>query len=104
MLRRHLFLAIGVFSLSLFFLVAGLDRAGKTGAAETLAVPMRVLIVPIWLVWTVIAMAQVAVLGPYGVPPPAASIVWGVAMIAGLAPYALIDYLIERLRRARTRR
>ena len=102
-LRRHLFLCVGIISLSLFFLVAGLDRAGKAGMAEALAVPMRVLIVPIYLVWMLITMAQVAVAGPHGLPQPIAIIVWGFSMVAGLAPYALVDYILDR-RRTGTRK
>ncbi len=103
-LRRHLFLLIGLLSLALFFLVAGLDRAGKTGAVQTLAGPMRVLIVPIYLVWMLIAIAQVAVAGPQGLPQPLATLVWAFSMVAGLAPYALVDYVIHRFRRAGTRK
>jgi hypothetical protein len=99
-LRRHLFLLIGVLSLSLFFLVAALDRAGKAGVAQALAGPMRVLIVPIYLVWMLITIAHVAVAGPQ----PFATIVWVFSMVAGLAPYALVDYIIDRLRRARPRK
>ena len=106
-LRRHLFLLIGVLSLSLFFLVAGLDRVGEIGIARTLAGPMRVLIVPIYLVWMLIAMAVVAVAGPQGLqglPQPFSMIVWGLSMFAGLAPYALVDYILHRLRRPGSRR
>jgi hypothetical protein len=103
-LRRHLFLLIGVLSLSLIFLVAALDRAGKAGVAQALAGPMRVLIVPIYLVWMLITIAHVAVAGPHGLPQPFATIVWAFSMVAGLAPYALVDYIIDRLRRARPRK
>jgi hypothetical protein len=103
-LRRHLFLFIGVLSLSLFFLVALFDRAGKIGIAQALAGPMRVLIVPIYLVWMLIAMAQVAFAGPHGLPQPLAMIVWGFSMVAGLAPYALADYILNRRRRAGSRK
>src|SRR5690348_7147801 len=98
-LRRHLFLFIGVLSLSFFFLVAVLDGVGQTGLAQVLAVPMRVLIVPIYLVWMLIAMAQVALAGPHGLPMPIAMIVWGFSLVAGLAPYVLVDYIVARLRR-----
>ena len=101
-LRRHLFLFIGVLSLSLFFLAAGLERAGEAGVAQAIAGPMRVLIVPIYLVWMLIAIVQVAVAGPHGLPQPIAMIVSGFSMVAGLAPYALVDYFLDRLRRAGT--
>jgi len=99
-----LFLLIGILSLSLFFLVAALDRAGKTGVVQTLAGPMRVLIVPIYLVWMLISIAQVAVAGPHGLPQPIAMIVGGLSMVAGLAPYALADYILDRFRRAGTQK
>jgi hypothetical protein len=102
-LRRHLFLFIGVLSLSLFFLVAALDRAGQINTAQRLAGPMQVLILPIYLVWMLIAMAQVAVVGPHGLPQPFEMIVWGLSMVAGLAPYALLDYILHRLRRTGSR-
>ena len=101
-LRHHLFVLIGVLSLSLCFVVAALDRAGKGDLAQALAGPMRVLIVPSYLVWMLIAMAHVAVAGPHGLPQPIAVIVSGFSMIAGLAPYALLDYILDRLRRARS--
>ncbi len=103
-LRRHLFLLIGVLTLSLSFLVALLDRTGETGIARTLAGPMRVLIVPMYLVWMLITIAHVAVAGPHRLPQPVAMLEWGLSMVAGLAPYALMDYLLDRLRRARSRR
>jgi hypothetical protein len=61
--RRHLFLLIGLLTLCLFFHVAGLDRAGKGEAAHALAGPMRVLIVPMYLVWMVTTITQVAIIG-----------------------------------------
>jgi hypothetical protein len=103
LLRRHLFLLIGVLTLNLFFLVAGLDRAGKVEIAHALAVPMRLLIVPMYLVWLLLTMAQVSIAGPVPLPAPFAVIVWCIDMVAGLAPYALMDYILIRLRRAGTR-
>jgi len=94
--RRHFFLLIGLLTLCLFFLVEGLDRAGRTETAHVLAGPMRVLIVPMYLVWLVIAMAHVAIVGPVGVPGPFAAVVWGITMVAGLAPYALADYALNK--------
>ena len=103
LLRHHLFLLIGVLTLNLFFLVAGLDRAGKVEMAHALAGPMRVLIVPMYLVWLLLTMAQVAIAGPVPLPAPLAVMVWGINMVAGLAPYALVDYVLGRLRRTGTR-
>jgi hypothetical protein len=103
LVRRHLFLLIGVLTLNLFFLEAGLDRAGKVGMAHALAGPMRVLIVPVYFVWLLLTMAQVAIAAPVPLPAPFTVIVWCLDMIAGLAPYALVDYLLNRLRRTGTR-
>jgi hypothetical protein len=102
-LRRHLFLSIGVLSLCLFSLVAGLDRAGKVEIAHALAGPMRVLIVPMYLVWLLLTMAQVAITGPAGLPAPFQGIVLGIDLVAGFAPYALVDYVLDRRRRVGTR-
>lgn len=93
-----MFLLVGVLSMSFFFLVAALDGAGETRLAQALAGPMRVLIVPIYLVWMLIAMAQVAVAGPHGLPQPIAMIVSILSVPAGLVPYAFVDYIVERLR------
>jgi hypothetical protein len=102
--RRHLFLLIGLLTLCLFFLVAGLDRAGKGEAASALAVPMRVVIVPMYLVWLVFTMAEVAILGPKGLPGLFGVVVSCIGLTAGLAPYAFVDYLLERRRRAAKRK
>jgi len=67
-------------------------------------VVLRVLIVPMYLVWMLIAIVQVAVAGPHGLPQPIATLVGGVGMLAGLAPYALVDYIFDRVRRARSRK
>jgi hypothetical protein len=103
-LRRHLFLCIGLLTLCLFFLVAGLDRAGKGETAYALAGPMRMLIVPMYLVWMVTTTAQVAIVGPVGLPGPVGAVVSGVSLALGLAPYALADYAVGRWHRAATRR
>ncbi|HTS64397.1 MAG TPA: hypothetical protein VMH28_20380 [Candidatus Acidoferrales bacterium] len=103
-LHRHLFLSIGVLSLALFFVVAGLDGAGKTNLAQILGGPMRLLIIPIYLVWMLIAILQVAIAGPEGLPQPFAMLMWIFSMVAGLTPYALLDYLLHCLRRRALRR
>ncbi len=100
LIHRHLFLLIGVLTLCLFFLAAGLDLAGKGQIAQVLAGPMRVLIVPMYLVWMVTTMAQVAIVGPTGLPGPFAAVVSGLSLVAGLAPYALADYVLDRWRLA----
>ena len=96
--RRHLFLLIGLLSLGLFFLVAALDRAGIIEAANALAGPMRVLIVPMYLVWMLLTMVQVAIIGPLGLPGPFAAVVSGINFVAGFAPYVIADYVVDRWR------
>jgi hypothetical protein len=102
--RRHPFLLIGLLTLCLFHLVEGLDRAGKRETAEALAGPMRVLIVPMYLVWLLWTMALVAIAGPHGLPAPFSAIAPIIGSFAGLGPYALMDYVLNRLRCAATRR
>jgi hypothetical protein len=102
--RRHLFLLIGLLTLCLFHLVEGLNRAGKTELAQTLAVPMRVLIVPMYVVWLLLSMAVVAIAGPHSLPAPFSAIAPIISSLAGLGPYALLDYVLNRLRRSATRR
>jgi hypothetical protein len=94
----------GVLSLGLFFIVTAFDRAGKAEIANALAVPMRILIVPIYIVWLPLTMAQVAIARRGALPAPIAMIVWVIDMVTGLAPYALADYVLERLRRTRSRK
>jgi hypothetical protein len=71
--RRHLFLLIGSLTLCLLCLLEGLNRAGKRETAEALAGPMRVLIVPMYLVWLLLTVAQVAMTAPHGLPAPFAT-------------------------------
>ena len=61
------------------------------------------MIVPMYLVWMLIAIVQVAVAGPHGLPQPIATLVGALSIVAGLAPYALVDYILDRIRRARSR-
>jgi len=102
--KRHLFLLIGLLTLSLFFVVAGLDRAGRSETAHALAGPLRVLIVPMYLVWMALAMAQVLIAGPVGLPGPLGAVVSGISLAAGLAPYAFADYVLHRWRRGGARK
>lgn len=102
--HRHLFLLIGLLTLCLFFLVAGLDRVGKSETAQALAGPMRVLIVPMYLVWMVITIVLVAVVGPLGLPGPLGVIVSGISLAVGLTPYAFADYVLDRWRQAAARK
>ena|SRR2546425_956522 len=102
--RRHLFFLIGLLTLCLFFFVEGLERAGKSETAHALAGPMRVLIVPMYLVWLVATIVQVTIVGPVGLPGPSQALVSGINLVAGLAPYAFADYVIDWWRRAATRK
>jgi hypothetical protein len=72
--RRHLFLLIGLLPLCFFCLAAGHDRAGKRETANALAGPLRVLIMPMYVVWLLFTVAQVAIAGPRGLPAPFAKI------------------------------
>jgi len=56
---------------------------------------MRALIVPMYLVWLGWSMAEVAIVGPHGVPHPLQVVVSGLGILAGFAPYALADYVLE---------
>src|SRR5215471_1204086 len=96
--RRHPFLLIGLLTLCLFHLVEGLNRAGRREIAEALAVPMRVLIMPMYVVWLLWTMAVVAIAGPHGLPAPFSTVAPIIGSLAGLGPYALLDYVFNRLR------
>lgn len=104
MLRRHPFLLVGVFTLCLFFVVAGLDHVDEPGIGHTLAAIMRVLIVPMYLVWLLFTMALVAVSGPGEPPGLSGAIIACLAAILGFAPYILADYALNRWRRRKRSR
>jgi hypothetical protein len=102
--RRHLFFLIGLLTLCLFFLVEGFDRAGRSETAHALAGHTRVLIVPMYLVWLVITIAENLIVGPTELPSPFGVVVSGIKLVAGLAPYAFADYVLDRWRQAATRK
>ncbi len=60
---------------------------------------MSMLIVPMYLVWMVIAIAEVTIIGTAGLSGPLGAIVCGVSLAAGLVPYAFADYILDRWRR-----
>ena len=99
-IRRHPFLLLGLLTLGLFYMVEALSRAGHTHAAAVAATPLRVLIVPMYVVWLPFTMLNVALLGPGGSPGGGARLIWMCALAAGLAPYALVDDLLARWRRS----
>ena len=88
-----------------FFGVETLSRAGHTQiVAAAAAAPLRLLIIPMYVVWLVFTMLNVALTGPGGPPTAVATLIWMCGLAAGLAPYALADYLLARWRRVRDRR
>ena len=102
-IRRHPFLLLGLLTLGLFYIVEALNSAGHTHAAAAAATPLRVLI-PMYVVWLPFTMLNVALLGPGGSPGGGARLIWMCGLAAGLAPYALVDYLLARWRRPREHR
>jgi hypothetical protein len=96
-------LLIAIFTLCLFFLVGRLQGDGKNEAAETLAVFMRVLIVPMYLVWLAISAVVAALVGQGGLPGLVGAAVSLISFPAGFAPYVLADYVLDRWRRQQAR-
>jgi hypothetical protein len=100
-LGRHLFLLLGLATLALFFGVEAREHGGYNAAAAELARPLRILIIPMYVVWLLFTMLNAALLGP---APSSHGLTWLATMIslsgigAGLMPYLLIDYLIARWR------
>ena len=99
---RHLFLLIGLITCGMFALVAALG--GESGFAHVMAGPMRLLIVPMYLVWLLMTVIVVAVFGPGGPPAMIGPVLLIFDLVAGLAPYLLADYALDRWRRRRSGR
>lgn len=102
-LLRHPFLVLGLLTLALFFGVEALRAEGAVGIAEQLAVPLRIIIIPMYLVWLGLTMAYVALFGP---EPPGSLVrlLWAaIQFTGGLFPYLAADYLLSRVRREDTR-
>jgi hypothetical protein len=91
-LRRHLFLMIGILSLSLWYLAA---ESGAGGPA--LRGPLFVLIAPVYLAWMVESAILAAIAGfmPAG---PIGTAVSLITFASGLAPYVLADCVRNRRR------
>jgi hypothetical protein len=89
----------GIVTLCLFFPVAALDRQG-VGYIHILAVALRVLIVPIYMVWFLLTILNVA--ASHALPAPIVTLASIITMFVGLAPYAFLDYWLDRRRRSRT--
>jgi hypothetical protein len=90
--QRRAFLILGLVTLAMFFLVE---------AAIALPGPLRALIIPMYIVWLPFNILQVAIAGPTpaGITAVLAWMLWIVSLVAGLAPYALADYMLHRWRR-----
>ena len=71
---------IGALTYGFFLLVGALGRASKANAAAALAVPMRVLIIRMYLGWLLTTLFSVAIAGP--TPPP--GLVRGILSAFGL--------------------
>ena len=104
LIRRHPFLLLGLVTLAWFFGVEALNRAGLAQAVAAAAPPLRMLIIPMYVVWLPFTMLNVALAGPGGVPSTIARLIWICGLAAGLAPYALADHLLGRWRRSRGHR
>ena len=91
---------LGVITLALFFVVEALSRSGHADAAATLAVPMRILIIPMYIVWLPFTMLTVALIGPDASPAVIAGLLRICGLIAGFLPYVFADYALEQFRRA----
>ena len=88
---RHRFLLIGILTFDLLLLL------GPT--ANKVSMPLRILIAPMYLAWMLWSLAQVIIVGPVGLPQPLASILSGIGLVAGLAPYVVADYILDLWRR-----
>lgn len=96
--RRHLFSWVGGLSICLYFFVTALDRSGNAGFFHLFAALLRLLIVPAYLVWLLLTMVYAAIAGPHGLQGALGLVVSFLNLLAGLAPYALLDYLRNRRR------
>ena len=103
-LLGHPFLALGLGTLLLLFAVETLRARGAVEASQLLAVPLRLLIIPMYLVWLGFTMLNVAVAGTDGLGGPLGMLFYGVQLLFGLAPYIGGDYLLRRWREAQSRR
>jgi hypothetical protein len=65
------------------------------------APPLRVLIIPMYVIWLPFTMLNSALAGPGGAPSAVARLIWMCGLGAGLAPYVLADHLLARSRRHR---
>lgn len=99
-----MFLLFGVFTLVLLFTVQVAAKLDYNDVADILVGPMRMLIIPMYLVWLLLTMAQVAILGSAPPPWPLAIVVYAVHLTFGFLPYLLADYAVDLLLRKRRSR
>jgi len=92
-LNRHLFLTIGLLSLSLWYAAA---ESGASGPA--LRGPLFLLIAPMYIAWLLATAILVAIAGPFIPPGPIGALVSLINFAAALAPYVLADYIRNRRR------
>ena len=57
-----------------------------------------------YVVWLPFMMLNAALLGPGGTPSAVAPLIWGLGLVAGLAPYAFVDWVLARFLRSIGRR
>ena len=99
LMRRHPFLLLGLGTLFLFLAVQALDRAGHTQAVSILGPPLRLLIIPMYVVWLPFTMLNAALAASVDSSAAVANLIWVCSLVAGFAPYALADYFLARRRR-----
>jgi hypothetical protein len=102
--RRHPFLFVGLLTLCLFVGVETLRRMGYAGPAAAGAAPLRVLIVPMYVVWLPFMMLNVVMKQLTGGVAPLETIIWIFGLLAGLLPYVLADHMLSRWRRTHDHR
>ena len=103
-LRQHPFLVLGLATLLLFVTVEFLRMQGAADASQRLAAPLRLLILPMYLVWLAFTLLNVALWGAAGVASPVSILFYSLQLIGGLGPYVTADTLLRRWRAAKARR
>lgn len=100
-MMRHPFLLVGIFTVFLYFLVGVLVATGKNETAKVLDVVMPVVMAPMALVWFAICpVLPTLIRGGGWHDQIGAAMLLFIMFAAGLAPYVLADYVLDRWRRA----
>jgi hypothetical protein len=92
---------LGVATLGLFYFVEALQAAGFAESAAAAAVPMRLLIIPMYVFWLPGTMIRVALAGPGSSPGALDALIRIVELAAGFSPYLLADLVLPRGTRTR---